>query len=85
MYANGPEDLAAAWPLEGRCEILVQEYCAGAGHGIGMLRRKAASRRRSNTAASMSSRSREGSARWGERGARSRAAGLRLTLLAAVD
>ena len=41
MYASGPEDLAARLgPLEGRCEILVQEYCAGAGHGIGMLTEK---------------------------------------------
>lgn len=37
-YANCPEDMAARLrPFEGRCEILVQEYCAGVGHGVGLL------------------------------------------------
>ena len=37
-YANGPKDLAAQLRrFEGRCEILVQEYCAGEGCGVGLL------------------------------------------------
>jgi predicted ATP-grasp superfamily ATP-dependent carboligase len=37
-YANSPEDMAARLrPFEGRCEILVQEYCAGLGYGVGLL------------------------------------------------
>lgn len=37
-YANDPEDLAARLRrFEGRSQILVQEYCAGVGHGVGVL------------------------------------------------
>jgi predicted ATP-grasp superfamily ATP-dependent carboligase len=37
-YANGREDMSARLArLEGRSEILVQEFCPGAGHGIGLL------------------------------------------------
>ena len=37
-YANGADEvMARARPLEGRVEVLVQEYCAGAGHGVGLL------------------------------------------------
>ena len=37
-YANCPEDVEARLrPLEGRCDVLVQEYCAGVGYGVGLL------------------------------------------------
>jgi predicted ATP-grasp superfamily ATP-dependent carboligase len=37
-YASGPGDLAARLRrFEGRCEILVQEYCPGVGYGVGLL------------------------------------------------
>jgi len=37
-YANRPEEVSARLDrLEGRCEVLVQEYCAGAGCGVGIL------------------------------------------------
>ncbi len=37
-YANRPEEVTARLAqLEGRCEVLVQEYCAGVGCGVGLL------------------------------------------------
>jgi predicted ATP-grasp superfamily ATP-dependent carboligase len=37
-YARDPEDLAERMaPLEGRCAVLLQEYCAGVGVGVEML------------------------------------------------
>ncbi|HYM81854.1 MAG TPA: ATP-grasp domain-containing protein [Candidatus Limnocylindria bacterium] len=37
-YANGPEEAKERLGrFEGRCPVLVQEYCAGVGYGIGLL------------------------------------------------
>jgi predicted ATP-grasp superfamily ATP-dependent carboligase len=37
-YANGPDELTARVArFEGRCDVLVQEYFPGGGHGIGLL------------------------------------------------
>jgi predicted ATP-grasp superfamily ATP-dependent carboligase len=37
-YANRPDEvMTRLGPLEGRCEILVQEYCGGVGYGVGLL------------------------------------------------
>ena len=37
-YAESDGDLAEAFrSLEGRCDVLVQEYCGGVGRGIGLL------------------------------------------------
>jgi predicted ATP-grasp superfamily ATP-dependent carboligase len=37
-YADGPERLAEQMaPFEGRCPVLLQEYCAGAGDGVELL------------------------------------------------
>lgn len=39
-YANSPEEVASRLArFEGRCDVLVQEYCAGVGHGVGLLMR----------------------------------------------
>jgi predicted ATP-grasp superfamily ATP-dependent carboligase len=37
-YANGPQELTTRWArFGGRCQVLVQEYCSGVGHGVGLL------------------------------------------------
>jgi predicted ATP-grasp superfamily ATP-dependent carboligase len=37
-YANGPDELAQRMAgLEGRCDVLLQEYSAGEGHGVELL------------------------------------------------